>query len=151
MALRYAFFNCKGKNVTNNYLSVGLIKNRKQKSLLVHRLVAEAFIPNPENKPYVNHINGRKDDDRVENLEWCTASENATHAIKTGLNNVYKQAKPVCKMDETGTILEIYKSSMLAAVSLGKSKICGRNIRKICTQGYGHCGGFRWKWLEEDY
>lgn len=77
-------FNKRGKKLTNvevgnGYMAVDLCENGIKKRMLVHRIVAEAFIPNPENKPEVNHINGVKSDDRLENLEWVTKSENQKH------------------------------------------------------------------------
>ena len=70
------------------YKCLCLYKNGKHKNSKMHRLVATAFIPNPENKPFVNHIDGNVANNNVENLEWVTPSENITHAYRIGLRKV---------------------------------------------------------------
>lgn len=74
----------------HDYRSVVLWFNGKRKTCLIHRLVAKVFIPNPLNLPEVNHKNGKKWDNRVENLEWCTHAENMKHAGATKLMNPQK-------------------------------------------------------------
>ena len=69
----------------NGYYYVCLSKNGKVKKYKVNRLVAQAFIPNPDNKPFTNHIDGDKLNNNVDNLEWCTQSENMKHASMIGL------------------------------------------------------------------
>ena len=75
-----------GKNKCG-YALVVLMKNNKRHNKLVHRLVAKAFINNPENYAVVNHIDGNKHNNSLENLEWCTSKENIHHAMRIGLRN----------------------------------------------------------------
>ena len=81
------------------YKGVILHKNNKKYNLRVHRVVATEFIDNPLNKPYVNHLNGNKADNRSKNLEWVTPSENNIHAINTGLVDMTKFNAPIILVD----------------------------------------------------
>lgn len=77
----------KNATISKGYQGVTLTKEKKRYPKKVHRLVAEAFIPNANNKPQVNHIDCNKKNNCVDNLEWCTNSENQLHACKNGINN----------------------------------------------------------------
>lgn len=78
-----------GKRLTpinrKGYLYINIFSKWRHKQKAIHRMVAETYLPNPHNKPQVNHKNGIKTDNRVENLEWVTGSENTKHAVDTGL------------------------------------------------------------------
>lgn len=74
----------------NGYFSFNSKKNGQRKAFLLHRCIATVFIPNPYNKPHVNHIDGIKTNNSISNLEWCTPKENAEHAVKNNLLNIQR-------------------------------------------------------------
>jgi len=99
------------KPVNQTYSFIDLCKDGKVKKLTIHRIVANAFIDNPLNKPDVNHINGNKHDNRLENLEWVTKSENQRHAVKLGLINCKGTKNSQSKLSEE-KVIKIYNSDM---------------------------------------
>ena len=109
--------------VGGGYLFVILTHNKKSKSCSVHRLVASAFLPNPESLPFVNHIDGNKFNNIVTNLEWCTAEYNAKHAIQLGLSTLPNPGHLV-QCVETGVI---YSSQSAAGRAYGVTQAAIRN------------------------
>ena len=123
------------------YPYVTLCKNGKLKSIKVHRLVAMAFIDNTENKPEINHINGIKTDNRVENLEWCTSKENSVHKTEVlGKGNI----RPV-RCVETGIIYRsgLYASKLCKTSSGAISNSCNDKSRQKTA------GGYHWEHIDE--
>lgn len=91
--------------IVGGYHKVNLNIDGEEKLYSVHRLVATSFIPNPYNKPEVNHIDGNKDHNYDTNLEWATSKENIEHAVRTGLKKGKKgQSHPMSKIDEATAI-----------------------------------------------
>lgn len=118
----------------NGYTKVELHNNCKGKWHSVHRLVATTFIPNPENKPQVNHINGIKTDNRVENLEWVTMSENIIHSFNIGTrkshftgkswdDNYYSKIKS-WQFDEFINLYKSGKTALEMSYHFGTSRDC---------------------------
>ena len=142
----------------DGYLNITLSKKGKSTTFKLHRLVATAFIPNPNNLPEVNHIDGNKSNNKVDNLEWVTRSENQKHAFRTGLinqngknNHMYGRigadnpnSIPIYQLDKyTGVIINEYDSLASAGRALGV------NIGKICLvcQGKRNSAyGYKWKY-----
>lgn len=103
---------------TRGHLVTRLWRNGTSKCLYVHRLMAKAFIPNPENKPHINHKDGNKNNNSLSNLEWCTPSENNQHAIDNGLRGYNKgcdHAFSVFSKEEVLNIRKLFKSGLRIA------------------------------------
>jgi hypothetical protein len=122
----------------DGYKSVKLHINKRGKDYKVARLVGMAFISNPLNKPQINHINGIKTDNRVENLEWCTAQENAIHAVSTGLHT--KNIKPIF-MIMNGVVIARFHSQQEAQRITG---IAQSSISLCCRGKQKTAGNFTW-------
>ena len=124
--------------LARGYLKITLYKDGKRKDFYIHRLVAEAFIPNPDNKPQVNHLDENKLNNSVSNLEWATAKENSNYGTRTERSNK-KRSKPVYCME----LDRVFDGINQAARELGLNN---RHICDCCKGRYKTTGGYHWQY-----
>ena len=148
-------FSRYGKELTqrdngHGYLCVQICGNKKKEKKYIHRLVATAFIPNPEEKPCVNHIDGNKRNNRASNLEWCTHEENTRHAaLDLGVLNQYEKANRVRRKPVIGVSVydptheKHFASIREAEKELGVSR---SDIIAVLKGRQRTCGGMYWRY-----
>lgn len=125
---------------SHGYMVISLTKDGKKKDCKLHRLLALAFIPNPNDYECVNHKDGNKLNNRLDNLEWCTKKYNNHHA-REELHADFS-AKPVCQTTMDGSVVAIWANHSLAAKCVGVSAVC---IAKCCEGLAKSAGGYRWE------
>ena len=144
----------------NKYLTIRLRTAEKNKTAYVHRLVAMTFIPNPENKPMINHIDGNKLNNDVKNLEWCTRQENERHAWNHGMKERVRDAVkenlkiartyihskiPVTQMSLDGEVIRHWDS---ASDVMKQTGIDASSVTKCCKGKLKKTGGYKWHYTE---
>lgn len=128
----------------NGYPFVSLWSKNKGTNKYIHRIMSEAFIPNPENKPTVNHKNGVRTDNRIENLEWSTYSENNKHSYDVlhrsppHTSPDSKKATPIALLDGSGRMEKYFPSAQSAARYINGNQALISNVCKgVNKSGYG--------------
>lgn len=144
-------------DMSHGYHQLWLCNGKKKIRKKVHQLVALAFIPNFENKPHINHKNSIRNDNRVENLEWCTPKENARHKIKQGyvpkgISRYYAEnpnSKAVVQLTMDNEYVAEFNCIKAASESGNFSGVC---IGLACKGKIKWSGGFKWKYKKNyDY
>lgn len=132
-------------HLNNGYLNIELSKNCVKKHHSIHRLVAEAFIPNPDNLPIVNHKDENPNNNHVSNLEWCTRSYNINYGTRNEKVAV-KLSKPVFQIDKiTNEVITEYPS---AAEAVRQTGFNYKHISACCNGKRKTAGGFKWQYKE---
>lgn len=129
----------------NGYCRVHLYKNNKVFAKLVHRLIAEAYIPNPENLPWINHIDANTKNNSINNLEWCTPKQNSQHAYKMGLMKkiqLFGEKNGSAKLTES----TVRQMRAMYEIEPNCSKIA-RHFKVNPRTAYDICHGRKWKHL----
>lgn len=129
---------------SRGYRIITFTKNKKEKSVSVHRIVAETFISNPNNLSQINHIDGDKMNNKVDNLEWCTQSENMKHAYKTGLE--IKKGKKVKQYDLEGNYIKTWNKMNEAEKEMN---ITHGKISQVCRGKQKTAYGYIWRYCDE--
>lgn len=127
------------------YYTIGLRKNNVRKWYLISRLVADAFIPNPNNLPQVNHKDENKLNNNVDNLEWCSVLYNNVYGTRIN-RAISKTSKPVARYTLDGTYIDKY-SSLSEASRI--HNISAGGISSCIKGRYKQCNGYIWKFYEE--
>ena len=136
----------KATTTHSNYVQVALRKSNKMYHRLVHRLVAQAFIENPSQLPQVNHKDGNKKNNVVDNLDWVSPRENQLHAVKIGLRasgGKCYNAKAVIQYDMQDNFIKEYSSISQASKETNSNAI---NILKCCKGQRNKCNNYKWKY-----
>jgi len=129
---------------TTGYPFVGLRKDGKRGMYTVHRLVAKAFIPNPDNLAEINHKNEDKTDNRVANMEWCDHSYNMRFGTRGERCRKKADCHAVVQMDMEGNVIAEYEAIKVAARVVGINN--AETITKCCKGTRPSAGGYRWKY-----
>ena len=127
--------------LNHGYLMLCLYGYNKRKNLLLHRIIATAFIDNHEEKPCVNHIDENKLNNDLSNLEWCTERENNIHGTRTK-RAAGKLSKKVIQLDLNDNVLNEFESMVQAERETGVSR---RSISSCCNGKRKSAGGFKWR------
>lgn len=133
------------QQIQNGYCHCTLNYNGKTKRMRVHRIVAETFIPNINNKPYVNHIDGNRTNNSVGNLEWCTPEENAKHAVSAGLR-MQGRNRPVIQYNINGKKMMCFQSIIDASEQTGTSQ---SKITMCCQRKRKSSNGYQWRYADD--